>query len=124
MKKIIATVGLALATHANAGMFVSNYGQWSRLTDSQKSGYAMGLNDGLMVVGSDPAGDALTMGVDACLGRMNFTNEMTVKFIESGYADTAAWSKPPLVIFLDGMNRMCRDDINRQRTNRGLKPLP
>ena len=124
MKAVIGVVALATASSASAG-FIGNYGDWSKLSASQKSAYAMGVADGTMLADSDPYTTARVMGIDDCLGVISIDTSMTVKLIEDGYSrDPANWSRSPLAVYIDGMTRVCKAQINARRVASGLKPIP
>lgn len=125
MKQIASlVVGLTvLAQPASAG-FINNKADWNRLDD--QFSYSMGLFDSLAVAAPESLEDqSYFFGWNRCSQENNLTGVEFVQMIDQGYAvDVANWSLPPLSMMLKGLNRLCVTQINEERREVGLDPLP
>lgn len=117
----IATIGSASPTLAG---YINNKAEWNRLDD--KHSYVMGVFDGLAVSTTDSKEDqAYFFGWNRCSQENGLTSLEFVQMVDQVYAeDVANWSLPPLSMMLKGLNRLCLTQLNEEREELGLPPLP
>lgn len=124
-KLMLLTVVVAIgsASPASAG-YINNKAEWNRLDD--KHSYVMGVFDGLAVSTSDSKEDqAYFFGWNRCSQENGLTSLEFVQMVDQVYAeDVSNWSLPPLSMMLKGLNRLCVTQLNEEREDLGLPPLP
>lgn len=123
LRTIYAVIALlALATPASAG-FVPNRAAWLALTPEQRSGYAIGLYDALLMFSlQDKSDEAIVRGTQKCFVEQKIGSGDIETMLDKGYGDVANWSHPPLYIFIDARKKLCLRYINEERRAFGLPP--
>ena len=109
--------------------FVTKYSDWRDLNASEKSGYVMGVWDGLRLmdhVGKDKNREKMAelIGIDSCGSELKLNSRMIVDAVDTTYLrNTQRWANGATLIVYGTIRHMCLKYINHTHRNWGLELL-
>lgn len=125
-KLTIFVAALALTPSMASASWVENRTQWRGLSAEQKSGYAMGALDIMMMpFANDKVQSAGAIGRFDCVRALELNSDDITKIITDAYErDTTYWGNTAGGVLYTETHRMCKSYINTNRVKMGLPPLP
>lgn len=123
--KFAALLAVLVPAAAHAG-YVNSRQQWLALTPELRAGYVQGMADSLNYIFQD---DSLSTALskrarNKCLSDQRTTSAILADRITTGYKDERYSSVAPTAMFFLKMQEACKSNINQERSNFGLPPIP
>ena len=114
----------AFGAHANSPRFGRNYGEWSALSESSKSAYAVGAFDALTLPDSSAETAADSRGLSACAAADGFTPKILAGLIDARYAaHPEEWSAGAASALTAALIDTYGTQMDSERRRSGLSPL-
>jgi hypothetical protein len=123
----LAALACGFAHEPARAAFIANRSSWNALTAEEKQWYLAGWSDHDTLLTEGPGTEfiALNEGIDKCVVNLLPRGDDLVRVVDESYArDVKSWASPPGIVFGTELSKLCRDYINRSRTEHGLKPFP
>ena len=116
----------AVPMSAKAGIFINDYGHWSRLSNEQKRAYLMGMWDYASQASANEEDNLFLIGLQKCSTAINLNDQMLVDAIDDYYRNNKnKWDQGVTYVFISTINRdICRKYIDDERVKAGISPLP
>lgn len=116
-------------THAE---FIASRSEWAKMSDSEKTGYVMGVIDEYQFVyynrklskELNAYGASIKTDIKQCLLDLNLTSRDLIDLVENAHKNPKNWEFPSNTVLILEVFKVCRRKVNAARALRGEEPLP